>query len=129
MRCPAQGTWAWCVGGRLLPSPSLMASLSSWGLEGHMAEIHRCFSLLRGRRLSCHNMQSAVSQGQAGETRAGRMGTTSRPGTQVMSSPPQGPSDSPVPKPVSRPALSIRTEKAQSPQMPALLRSCLMPPC
>lgn len=47
MRYPGQGCG--CrgeEGGRLLPSPSLMTSLSSWGLVGHMAEIHRCFSLL-----------------------------------------------------------------------------------
>lgn len=46
-RYPAPGMWAFKGGGwQLLPSPSLMTSLSSSGLEGHMAEIHRCFSLL-----------------------------------------------------------------------------------
>lgn len=46
-RHPAQGCGPLREkGGRLLPSPSLRTSLSSWGLEGHMAEIHRCFSLL-----------------------------------------------------------------------------------
>lgn len=34
----------------VLPSPSQVISLSSWGLDGRKAEIHRCFSLLgRGR--------------------------------------------------------------------------------
>lgn len=64
-------------GGRLLPWPSLKNSLSSWELEGHRAEIHRCFSLLGRGRLSCHKVQSTVSQGQGGETRLGGLGMVS----------------------------------------------------
>lgn len=58
----------------MLPSPSLMTSLSSCGLEGHMAEIHRRFSLLGRGRLSCHNMQRGISQGQGSKTGASRSG-------------------------------------------------------
>lgn len=74
-------------GGRLLPWPSLKTSLSSWELEGHRAEIHRCFSLLGRGRLSCHNAQSAVSQGQSGETGLGELGMMSRLRTHPRASP------------------------------------------
>ena len=84
-RTQPQGMWAWkwvMAGGggcsRLLPWPSLKTSLSSWELEGHMAEIHRCFSLLGRGRLSCHKAQSAISQGQSGETGLGESGMMSR---------------------------------------------------
>lgn len=74
-------------GGRLLPWPSLKTSLSSRELEGHRAEIHRCFSLLGRGRLSCHNEQSAISQGQSGETGLGELGMISRLRTHPRASP------------------------------------------
>lgn len=78
-----------------------------------MAEIHRCFSLLGKGGLSCHNMQSAVSQGQGGETGAGRTGYD------VQTWDPESGLLYPRahPRPCSQagahPALSIRTEQVQ----------------
>lgn len=106
MRYPGQAGGG---AGRLLPSPSLTTSSSSWGLEGHRAEIHRCFSLLGRGRLSCPNKQSAVSQGQMGE-----LGMMSRPGAQVTTSPPQGKPHSQASAPHSSEPKNRRAEQAQN---------------
>lgn len=48
----------------VLPSRSQAISLSSWGLDGRKAEIHRCFSLLgRGRYGYAAQVNSGPEQG------------------------------------------------------------------
>lgn len=107
---PSPGNVALVVGDRLLPSPSLMTSLSSWGLEGHRAEIHRCFSLLGRGRLNCPNMRTAVSRGHGGETRAGRTGYD------VQTWDPSQAISTPRPTQASaHPALRMSTEQVQDP--------------
>lgn len=49
----------------VLPSPSQVTSLSSWGLDGRKAEIHRCFSLLQRGRCG-HNRQNTVARSGVG---------------------------------------------------------------
>ena len=107
---PSPRNVALMVGDRLLPSPSLMTSLSSWGLEGHRAEIHRCFSLLGRGRLNCPNMRTAVSRGHGGETRAERTGYDVQTWdlSQAIS----------TPRPTqasAHPALRMSTEQVQDP--------------
>lgn len=84
-----------------------MTSLSSWGLEGHKAEIHRCFSLLGKEAAQLSQHAKCSCPGQGAETKAGgaRHDVQAQDPSHVYPIP--GPPHNPVPKPVPHPALSI----------------------